>query len=810
MKLLYFLIFTVMAALMFGCAASKKYDPVKAEKANGAAAETAADTAAETATAEGKPALAKEAAEPAAGVAMDQSKAAYKEMAAAPPVETESMADSEEMHEEVTEARSRAVKPEPTVRYLSADDSNSQASPVIARKMIMEGRYVQPAVIRTYEFLNYYTFSYSPPADRPLRIVPKMRKLEKDYEYSLQIALRSRDRSLNELPPFNVTLLLDISGSMAGEAADLALLLIRRLVERMHTGDILSLVTCNRRAELLLDSHVAGPGTGKMLDDLLGGIIVNDITDLEKGVLLAYEVAGKNYNYRYLNRVILISDGADNTGKAAVAMITRYAEDSDRQGIYLAGIGLGSGFNDQLMDTFTDKGRGAYLFIDSESEIERILEESNFIANFDLAVKNVRLKMVMPPGWQLEEFHGEQISAKAADIVPQYLAPNDQMIYHMTISRKEEDSTEEGNSVRQDQKQEAPFIFEAEYTPLGGAKDILRLEASVSDMLAGQRQILKGDAVVEYAELLKEIHTPLTENKEKNLRVFDKAAGNIREINKEINDPELSDILTMLAKYRKTVEYGERFPGSRDRNSDRPDAVLGISANSFRGFSYTGSHKKKAIRVLERLGQSSRLVPQEGYRFLALSTGPIWNPVPAGRGELSSHGKKDPLPEYMGQVKIRAAKNAKKQVFDLHQIKLQLKAPHNARSFSFDFNFFSAEYPDYVNQDFNDSFYAILEAPSTNKGRTTNIAFDADNASIEVDNNYFQKPFHPIPNTGTGFDYHGSTGWLRTSWPIKGGELFTLTFSIHDEGDAIYDSLVVLDNFRFHNYEAVGTTDPLN
>ena len=811
MKPLYFLIFAVMAALIFGCAATKKYDAVKTEEANGAAAETAA----EPSPAEVDSVFTAEQAKPAAGVAMDQSKAAYKKMAAAPPIEMEGMADTaemHEMHEEIAETRSQAVRPEPTVRYLSADDSNSSASPVIARKMIMVGRYVQPAVIRTYEFLNYYSFSYTPPADRPLRIIPQMRKLEKDDEYSLQIALRSMDRSLNELPPLNFTLLLDVSGSMAGEAADLALLLIRRLVARMHAGDLLSLVSCNRRAEVLLDFHVVGPGTGKMLDDLLDGIIVNDITDLEKGVLLAYEVAGKNYNYRFLNRVILISDGADNTGKAAVETITRYAEDSDRQGIYLAGIGLGSGFNDQLMDAFTDKGRGAYLFIDSEAEIERILEKRNFIANFDLAVKNVRLKMVMPPGWQLEVFHGEQISAKAADIVPQYLAPNDQMIYHMTISRKEEVSTGGGKSVRQDQKQEAaqqwaPFIFEVEYTPLGGAKDTLRLEASVSDMLAGQRQILKGDAVVEFAELLKEIQTPLTENKEENLRAFDNAEANIRKINKEINDPELADILSLLARYRKTLEYGERFPGSRDRNSDAPDAVLGISANSSRGFSFTGSHKKKAIRALERLGQSTRLVPQEGYRFLVLSSGPIWNPAPAGSGELSSRGRKDPMPEYMGQVKIRAAR---KQVFDLHQVKLQLKAPYNARSFSFDFNFFSAEYPDYVNQEFNDSFYAILEASSTNGGRTTNIAFDADNSSIEVDNNYFQKPFHPIPNTGTGFDYHGSTGWLRTSWPIKGGELFTLTFSIHDEGDAIYDSLVVLDNFRFHNYEAVGTTDPLN
>ena len=43
-----------------------------------------------------------------------------------------------------------------------------------------------------------------------------------------------------------------------------------------------------------------------------------------------------------------------------------------------------------------------------------------------------------------------------------------------------------------------------------------------------------------------------------------------------------------------------------------------------------------------------------------------------------------------------------------------------------------------------------------------------------------------------------------------GGEVFTLTFSVHDEGDAIFSSTVLMDNFKFHTYPAVGMTDPLN
>ena len=45
---------------------------------------------------------------------------------------------------------------------------------------------------------------------------------------------------------------------------------------------------------------------------------------------------------------------------------------------------------------------------------------------------------------------------------------------------------------------------------------------------------------------------------------------------------------------------------------------------------------------------------------------------------------------------------------------------------------------------------------------------------------------------------------------VQPGETFTLTFSVHDEGDAIYSSTVLLDNLKFHQDAAVGMTDPLN
>jgi hypothetical protein len=152
-------------------------------------------------------------------------------------------------------------------------------------------------------------------------------------------------------------------------------------------------------------------------------------------------------------------------------------------------------------------------------------------------------------------------------------------------------------------------------------------------------------------------------------------------------------------------------------------------------------------------------------------------------------------------------------ICDTQQLIIEFTAPTNAVGFSFDFVYLSSEYPEWVDEGFNDTFYAILDRPST--GEHINISLDDYGAEIEVDNAFFQDP----PTTsldGTGYsdtctneDFSvticgSSTGWLRTAWTIDPGEEFTLTFSIHDEGDGIYDSVVILDNFQW----SIDAVDP--
>ena len=184
-------------------------------------------------------------------------------------------------------------------------------------------------------------------------------------------------------------------------------------------------------------------------------------------------------------------------------------------------------------------------------------------------------------------------------------------------------------------------------------------------------------------------------------------------------------------------------------------------------------------------------------------------------------------------------------VLDLAQIRVELAPPPNARGFEFNFMFFSAEWPEYLCQQYNDAFLTLLDSRANPEGRVRNVSFDQFGNEVSVNISFFEAPHQwtvdlrgtpfglrpaappiglPLPGLaadrcpgasfrsectlpaycrdGTDLNYVGSgTGWLRTTAPIEAGEeTITLTFSIHDEGDNVYDSLVLIEGFRWLNY----------
>ncbi|MFO0551187.1 MAG: choice-of-anchor L domain-containing protein [Polyangiaceae bacterium] len=172
-------------------------------------------------------------------------------------------------------------------------------------------------------------------------------------------------------------------------------------------------------------------------------------------------------------------------------------------------------------------------------------------------------------------------------------------------------------------------------------------------------------------------------------------------------------------------------------------------------------------------------------------------------------------------------------------LELKIRSPTNATGYSFDFKFYSFEFPEYVCDSYNDQFIALVTPPPQGS-INGNISFDNKGNAVSVNLGFFDVcdpggqadyaywcnvfggncPNPPVPYcpsgaaelTGTGFDTWDSAGatvWLKSQAPVTGGQEFTVRFAIWDTGDQALDSSVIVDNFAWIANGAtvsVGTT----
>jgi hypothetical protein len=155
---------------------------------------------------------------------------------------------------------------------------------------------------------------------------------------------------------------------------------------------------------------------------------------------------------------------------------------------------------------------------------------------------------------------------------------------------------------------------------------------------------------------------------------------------------------------------------------------------------------------------------------------------------------------------------------DSVNVKLTIRVPSNALSFSYRFKFNSAEYWTYACTSYNDFFLALLQTTAPGIPLDKNISFDDAGNPVSVNNGFFQvcvaKGCYTCPSgtfelMGTGMEAGntgGATNWLTTDAPVTPGEEMILELMVFDVSDGILDSLVLLDAFKWNPVPAqVGT-----
>lgn len=220
---------------------------------------------------------------------------------------------------------------------------------------------------------------------------------------------------------------------------------------------------------------------------------------------------------------------------------------------------------------------------------------------------------------------------------------------------------------------------------------------------------------------------------------------------------------------------------------------------------------------------------REGSQMLVLSSGTARTPSDPGYMSVGGHWKDfvaHGAPPGYPKESPSCPGTITGSPYDSAGLELVIKTPIDAKSFTFNLNFYTYEFPNYICSTFNDFFVALLTPTPT--GLTDgNISFDNQGNLISVNAGFLEvcspqqaggKNFAcasgPGELSGTGYDEQpngsAATGWLETTAPVEApGSDITLRFAIWDSGDGVLDSTILLDNFKFEATEGTTGTVPV-
>lgn len=195
--------------------------------------------------------------------------------------------------------------------------------------------------------------------------------------------------------PVNVALVIDKSGSMEGariaqakEAAVMAL-------ERLSPQDFLAVVAYDHNVRVIVPAAPArdlGPLREAILSIQAGGR-----TALYAGVRQGMKELEEFLDPYQVNRLILLSDGLANVGPSTPAELAELGREAAADGISITTIGLGLGYNEDLMTQLALASDGNHAFVEHPDDLVDIFNKE-FGDVLSVIAQNAQVQITFPEG----------------------------------------------------------------------------------------------------------------------------------------------------------------------------------------------------------------------------------------------------------------------------------------------------------------------------------------------------------------------------------------------------------------------------
>ncbi len=205
--------------------------------------------------------------------------------------------------------------------------------------------------------------------------------------------------------PVNMALVLDRSGSMAGDPFRNMLVAAEAFVNQLRDGDRVSV--------LAFSDGVYEAAPPVVIDGASRGAVIAGVRALRDGggtffsggMLAGLAEVFSGFQPWAVNQVVLFSDGQPNIGVTSSAELSRIAERAAESGVSVTTIGFGRDHDELLMQSIADASGGNYYYVDSPADMPAIFQREAG-AVLRTAARLTDVEMQLPPNLVLADVMG--------------------------------------------------------------------------------------------------------------------------------------------------------------------------------------------------------------------------------------------------------------------------------------------------------------------------------------------------------------------------------------------------------------------
>jgi len=190
--------------------------------------------------------------------------------------------------------------------------------------------------------------------------------------------------------PLNLSLVLDKSGSMAGEPIRHLRDAVRALIDRLGPEDVVSIVTFETRSQVVAPAQPARDRDA--LKRAVGGIEAGGGTQMSSGMRLGLQELERHAGPDRLSRMVLLTDGRSSVEKGCL----NRADEAALKGVPILGLGLGIAWNEQLMEEMARRTGGTAYYVAQPQDIGTIFRGA--LQSMQVVARNLTLTLRTVPG----------------------------------------------------------------------------------------------------------------------------------------------------------------------------------------------------------------------------------------------------------------------------------------------------------------------------------------------------------------------------------------------------------------------------